>query len=257
MKPKTCDSEKTGAPGEAPLLEQWLNRIEPLIMVGRITPEVMHDVNNQLTGILGYAELLSMKKIEDESIKNGLKNIYLSAIKCKEILANLLSFSRQETSAISLSDVNEVVKKTVELRTCALRHRQIGIVKDLGTDIPVLTADSIKLQKIFMALTFMVEESLEDGPPGKRIIFKTAFSPKKRAIIIKISADGLKHFPNRVLNFFASGQEIESLDPETGFSLKKARQLVKTLEGTLEITSVEEEGATFVIHLPIKGLPEI
>jgi two-component system NtrC family sensor kinase len=253
MKPKSCDSEKTGSPDEAPLLEQWLNRIEPLIMVGRITPEVIHDINNQLTGILGYAELLSMKKIEDESIKNGLKNIYLSAEKCKEILANLLSFSRQETSGVSLTDVNDAIKKTVELRTCAWRHRQIGIVKDLGTDIPVLPVDGIKLQKVFMALSFMVEESLEDGHPGKRIIFKTAFSPEEQAIIIRISADGLKQFPDRILNFFASGQEIESLDPETEFGLNKARQLVKTLGGTLEITSAKEEGSTFVIHLPVKG----
>ena len=253
MKPKICDSEKTGTPDEAPLLEQWLNRIEPLIMVGKITPEVIHDINNQLTGILGYAELLSMKKIEDESIKNGLKNIYISAEKCKELLANLLSFSRQETSAVSLTDVNEAVKKTVELRTCAFRHRQIGIVKDLGTDIPVLPEDGIKLQKILMALIFIIEDSLENGPPGRKIIFKTAFSPKEQAIMIRISAEGLRHFPDRVLKFFASVQKIESLDPETGFGLHQARQLIETLGGGLEIASTEEEGSTFVIHLPVKG----
>ena len=253
VKPKTCDSEKAGSPCGAPLLEEWLNRIEPLIMIGRITPEVIHDINNQLTGILGYAELLSMKKIEDESIKNGLKNIYLSAEKCKEILANLLSFSRLETSAISLTDVNEVVKKTVELRTCAFRHRQIGIVMDLGTDIPVLPADGLKLQKVFMALIFIVEDSLEEGPPGKRIIFKTAVSPEEQAIIVRISADGLRRFPDRVLNFSASGQEAESQDPETGFGLNRACRLVKALGGALEIASAEEEGATFVIRLPVKG----
>ena len=67
-------------------------------MIGKITPEVIHDINNHLTGILGYAELLSMKKIEDESIKNGLKNISFSAEKCKNLLANILSLSRQESS---------------------------------------------------------------------------------------------------------------------------------------------------------------
>ena len=59
-------------------------------MIGKITPEVIHDINNHLTGILGYAELLSMKKIEDESIKKGLKNISFSAEKCKDIAGQYL-----------------------------------------------------------------------------------------------------------------------------------------------------------------------
>ena len=71
--------------------------------------------------------------------------------------------------------------------------------------------------------------------------------------MIRISADGLRHFPDRVLKFFASVQEIESLAPETGFGLHQARQLIETLGGALEITSAEEEGATFVIHLPVEG----
>ena len=91
------------------------------------------------------------------------------------------------------------------------------------------------------------------GPPGKKIIFKTAVSPEEQAIIVRISADGLKCFPDRVLNFFASGQEVESQDPETGFGLNRACQSVKELGGALEIASAEEEGATFVIRLPVKG----
>jgi light-regulated signal transduction histidine kinase (bacteriophytochrome) len=250
MKPPACDSEKVGSSDIPPMSEQWLNQIQPLIMIGRITPEVIHDINNQLTGILGYAELLSMKKIEDESIKNGLKTIYLSAEKCKEILANLLSFARQETAGISLADVNEVVEKTIELRSCALRHRQIEIVKRLEPDIPVLPVDTVQLQKVFMVLVFAVEESLKDCSQGK-IIFKTAFNPEDRAVVIRISAGGVKHFPDRILRFFSSGQEIESLNPETMFRLDKVRQSVAAWGGTLEMNG--EEGPTFIIYLPIKG----
>ncbi len=252
MKPPACDSEKVGSSDIAPMSEQWLDQIQPLVMIGRITPEVIHDINNQLTGILGYAELLSMKKIEDESIKNGLKTIYLSAEKCKEILANLLSFARQDTAGVSLADVNEVVEKTIELRSCALRHRQIEIVKELGPDIPALPADTIQIQKAFMVLVFAVEESLKDCSQGK-IIFKTTFNSEEQTVAIRISASGVKHFPDRILHFFSTGQEIESLNPETMFRLKKVLQSVTGLGGTFKIAETGEEGPTFIIYLPIKG----
>ncbi len=70
--------------------KKCFDRLSALAMIGKITPEVIHDINNYLTGILGYAELLSMKKIEDESIKNGLKTISFSAEKCKNLLSNII-----------------------------------------------------------------------------------------------------------------------------------------------------------------------
>ena len=256
-KPKTSDPTRTGSRDEIfpeklePLwLQQELIRLGTLIMVGRITPEVIHDINNQLTGILGYAELLSMKKIEDQSIKNGLKSIYLSAERCKDLLANLLSLSRQETSLISLADVNEVIEKTIELRSCALRHQQIGIFKDLGSDIPVIPMDVNQLQKLIMHLVFIAEEALGHRSQEKKIFMHTAFSPQNQAVTIKIKQNG------SIISgelFLQSNLLTGSVDLEIGLSIVEIRQLLNDLKGSIEIENVEGEGSAFVIHLPVKG----
>ncbi len=150
--------------------QKSFDRLSALAMIGRITPEVIHDINNHLTGILGYAELLSMKKIEDESIKNGLKNITFSAEKCKVLLANLLSLSRQESAFVRFGDVNEIIEKTIDLRRCALRHQQIEVVMDLRNKIPTIAVDVVKLQKIFLNLMFKAEEALEQRVEGRKIV---------------------------------------------------------------------------------------
>lgn len=260
MKTKSGDLGKNGLADEtllgqpqALLLKKWVSQLEPLIMIGKIIPEVIHDLNNQLTGILGYAELLSMKKIEDESIKNGLKTIYLSAEKCKELLANLLSLSRQETAGILLADVNEMIEKTIELRSCALRHQQIELSKVLGSELPLVPMAANKLQKVFMHLIFIAEGALEQRLQGKKIIFKTDFNPQNQEIVITITDNGSGIFLDPSRDPFGAGHSVVTLNPRIDFELSEAQDLIRELGGTIDAETLEGEGSAFVIHLPVKG----
>lgn len=260
MKIENGDSGKNGPAAEillgrpeALLLKKWLNQLEPLIMIGKIIPEVIHDINNQLTGILGYADLLSIKQIEDESMKNGLKNIYLSAEKCKELLANLFSLSQQETTGIFLADVNEVVEKTIALRSCALRHKQIELRKVLGSELPLVPLAANKLQKIFMHLIFIAEGALEHRPQGKKIVFKTDFDPQHQKIVITITDNGSGIFLDPSRNPFGEGFSIETFNPRIDFELSEAQDLISELGGTIETETPEGGGSAFAIHLPVKG----
>ena len=258
---KVFDHGKSGYKGEpdpyysdSSQFKKYYDRLSALAMIGKITPEVIHDINNHLTGILGYSELLSMKKIEDESIKNGLKNITLSAEKCKDLLANILDLSRQGTSTIHLGDVNEIIEKTIELRKCALRHQQIEIIRELKTKIPTISVDVIKLQKTLLNLIFKAEEALEFRPEGKKIIFKTDMTSQKPIeVIITISANGLGMSPDRPDHILDSLPGAEFEEPDKMISLKETQQWIDDLGGTLKIESVGGEGPAFVIHLPVRG----
>jgi two-component system NtrC family sensor kinase len=258
---KIFDRAKSGDKGEldpgysdSPQFQKYFNQLRDLAMIGKITPEVIHDINNQLTGILGYAELLSMKKIEDESIKNGLKNITFSAEKCKDLLANILDLSRQGISPVHLGDVNEIVEKTIELRKCALRHRQIEIIRELKTKIPTISVDVIKLQKILLNLIFKTEETLEFRPEGKKLIFKTSVtSQKPTGVIITISANGFGMSPDRLAHILDLLPGAESEVPGKAIRLNDTQQWIDDLGGTLKIDSSEGEGPVFMIYLPVKG----
>ena len=257
---KTLDRGKTDYKGETDFgywdhaqFQKYYHQISALAMVGKITPEVIHDINNYLTGILGYSELLSMKKIEDESIKNGLKNISFSAEKCKVLLANLLSLSRSETSAVHLGDVNEIIEKTIDLRRCALRHQQIEIVRDLKPKIPAVSVNVIELQKAVMHLIFIAEEALEHRNEGKKIFFKTHFDSQNHNVIMTISANGWGVSPERFSHIYQLFSTAESVGPGTGIWLKEAQQWIGDLGGTVTVEPVKGEGPCFIIRLPVKG----
>jgi two-component system, NtrC family, sensor kinase len=233
--------------------EKNFERLSGLAMIGKITPEVIHDINNYLTGILGYAELLSMKKIEDESIKKGLNNISVSAEKCRELLTNILSLSRQESSLVHFGDVNEIIEKTIALRRCALRHQQIELVMELGDKIPTMAADGINLQKALLNLMFKAEEALEQKSGGRKMVIKTFFDSLKHFVVIILNANEFGIPPDRlthILEFFPAEKPLE---PETEFEIKEAGRWINEIEGSLRIETKKGEGPVFVILLPVKG----
>jgi signal transduction histidine kinase len=229
------------------------DRMNTWVMIGKITPEIIHDINNYLTGILGYAELLSMKKIEDEGIKNGLANISSSAEKCKTLLANLLSLAHQESSLDRFGDINEIIEKTLELRRCALRHRQIELSMDLGSKIPAVSLNGITLQKALLNLMFKAEEFLEKRPEGKKIILKSIFDSPNNTVAITISANGFGISRDPLAHHFELVPAEEPMEPENNFDLQEVKHWISEMEGSLIIESKKGEGPVFVVHLPIKG----
>ncbi len=260
LKKKIFNQEKTGTPRDLDLdcsdptqFQKYFDQFSSQAMIGRITPEVIHDINNHLTGILGYSELLSMKKIEDESIKNGLKNITFSAEKCKDLLANILTLSRQNSSVVHFGDVNEVIEKTIELRKCAFRHQQIEIIKDLRNPIPSIAVDGVKLQKVFLNLIFKAEEALEHRHEGRKIGFTTNFDSQHPTIKITISANGLGVPPDPQVYIPGLFSSDESMEKEHGIGFKEAKQWIGEMGGKLKVETVQGEGPVFVVLLPIKG----
>lgn len=259
VKKKAIENKKYPRPAEPDpvcanpfLVQQHINRLSALAMIGKITPEVIHDINNHLTGILGYAELLLMKKIEDEGIKKGLKNISFSAEKCKVLLADLQSLSRSESS-VRFGDVNEIIERTIELRKCALRHQQIGLVLDLEAKIPALAVDGIKFQKALFTMMFKAEEVLEKRTEGRKMVFKTSFDFLNQTVRVTLSANGFGMSPeglNGRLEWFPGecppGAGI-------GFDIREARCWINEMGGSLQIEFPKGEGPVFEVLLPIKG----
>jgi signal transduction histidine kinase len=245
--------DKSGLRTLDPILwDKHLSRFNELIMIGRLTPEVVHDINNYLTGILGYAELLSMKKIEDDSIRNGLKNIYLSADKCKDLLSNLIALSRPESSMTRLEDLNEVIEKTIILRNCALRHRQITVIKELGDNIPAVPLQGNKLEKTLLSLVFYAEEALEEREKDKKLVFKTLFQSPEEVIILITFQSSEKIF-TVLSSLLESEATVGSKDFPLTFELNEIKQWLRELGASLELKKEGEEGLTLLIRLPLKG----
>jgi len=244
------DSETRG--NNSDLLKKQLSTLKDLILVGKLTPEVVHDINNYLTGILGYAELLSMKPIQDEGVKRGLKNITLSAEKCRELLSHLSGLIRQERSLTPHGNINEAVEKAVLLRQCALRHKQITLQKSLGDNLPANSGFGANLEKALLAIIFYAEDVLEKKEGDRRISIETV-SQGFDGIIVRLHVSAGEEALSALSKSMIEGKAVPAKDYPLGVGLQEALEWIKSLGGTLETERMAVEGLSFLIHLPMKS----
>ncbi|MFN3480712.1 MAG: histidine kinase dimerization/phospho-acceptor domain-containing protein, partial [Thermodesulfovibrionales bacterium] len=171
-------------------LKEQLYHSDKLASLGLLVSGVAHEINNPLTGILAYAELLNMR-VKDEDVRKDLEKILHSAERCKRIVENLLTFSRQRAPSRSLESINEIIDKAIELRAYWLRTGNIEIVRDYGQDIPTLYIDSQQIQQVILNLILNAEHAIVESKRERGMIkFSTSFDSRKQRVIARITDNG-------------------------------------------------------------------
>jgi|GEM_PF-4723478 len=239
---------------EACLLSAWervLSKLCGPLLVGKLTPEVVHDINNLLTGILGYAELLNMKPIQDEGVKKGLETISFSAEKCKVLLGRMAALAREESPPVPLGDLHAALEEALELRRCAFRHQQIEVVKDPASNLPPLTLDGLRLQKILLWLFLAAEEALGGREEGRRITIQSRFEPEKGCVSILLIANGFGVNLSAWRRLLTPEGPLTAEDLDGPFWLRQVGLWVEELGGTVELRMEEGEGPIFDLCFPV------
>lgn len=229
-------------------LKDQVYHLDKLSSLGTLTSGVAHEINNPLTGIIGYTEMLLMKN-EDETEKKYLKNVYDSAIRCKRIVENMLTFSRQTPAQRSLEDINEMIDKTIELHEYWLKSTNIEIVRDYG-NFSAVSIDRQQMQQVILNLLINAEQAIADTDRRGRIEFRTEFDNESNTVIITISDNG-KGIPKEILpRIFDPFFTTKPVNKGTGLGLSIAHGIIAEQGGSMEAESTEGEGTSFVIKLP-------
>lgn len=219
-------------------------------VVGSLVPGVGHELNNPLTGTIAYTELLLQQTV-DETVRQDLNKILKSAVQCKAIVENLLSFARQRTSEKSLSSVNEVIDRTIELRNYGLRSRSITVIKDYG-ELPAAFGDRQLLQQVILHLVMNAEQAIAAGGPARgEITIATRYRKEDRAVLISIADNGPAIAPAVFARIF---EPFFSTNPaRSGLGLSESRRIIAAQGGTLQAAQRAGGGVIFTIELPTRG----
>lgn len=239
-------------------LKEQLYHSDKLASLGLLVSGVAHEINNPLTGILAYAELLNMR-VKDEDVKKDLEKILHSAERCKRIVENLLTFSRQRAPSRSLESINEIIDKAIELRAYWLRTSNIEIIKDYGQDIPTLYIDSQQIQQVILNLILNAEHAIVESKKERGMIrFLTFFDSKKQKVTVKITDNG-KGIPSDIIHrIFDPFFTTKPVGIGTGLGLSISHGIIVEHGGSIQVESKIGEGTTFTIELPVyvEGMKE-
>jgi len=222
---------------------------EKIASVGHMAAGVAHEINNPLSGILIYAELLKQALKENPDHVRDIQEIIDQTLRCKKIVAELLEFSRQSIGTVSTFSVDRLIDKSLSLLVNQASFHDIEVVKNIQTDMPQMVGDFGQLQQVFTNLFINAADAME----GKgRITIQADFDKGRKKFIIKVSDTGPgipKELRDKIFDIFFTTKEVGK---GTGLGLSISQNIINLHGGTIRAECPSGGGTTFVIELPLE-----
>ena len=227
-------------------LQAQLVQSEKLISLGQLAAGAAHEINNPLTSILGYSDLLA----DDESIPEKSRTIAAKirdqARRTKTLVGNLLSFARQVPPERTLLDLNTVVSNAVQLRALDLRSGTTKVDLQLESVLPGVRGDGNQLMQVFFNIVNNAIDAMESAHGGGTLTIKTMRDRASVVVLFSDTGPGVKE-PHRVFDPFYTTKPVGK---GTGLGLSICFGIVQEHGGKILCYNRQEGGAVFRVELP-------
>jgi len=226
--------------------QEQLLHSEKLAAVGQLISGVAHELNNPLTAILGYSQLLtSSGQMGQQGIEYADK-LYKQAQRTHRIVQNLLSFARQHKPERIPVQINQALEETLALRDYDLRMHNIRVHLDLAENLPVTSADPHQLQQVFLNMVNNAVDAILEHSTEGDLWVRTALDGDRLCIEFTDNGPGVKD-PSRVFDPFYTTKPVGK---GTGLGLSICYGIITEHGGTIQVRNVPARGASFIIQLP-------
>src|SRR5262249_54131338 len=150
------------------MIQAKLMHTEKMAAIGQLVSGVAHEVNNPLTAIMGFADLLQANEELPDTARQELGIIMQEAQRTKGIVQNLLSFARKVPAQREPLDINEIVRRTLQLRAYDFSRHGVEVVQQLDDDIPGIMGDPHQLQQVVLNIVNNAYDAVrETAKPGE------------------------------------------------------------------------------------------
>ncbi|MFA7296203.1 MAG: ATP-binding protein [Dehalococcoidia bacterium] len=217
---------------------------ERLSVLGELVSGVAHELNNPLTTILGYAQLLP--SLEGEDFRRAIQTIEQEAQRAGRIVRNLLYFSRQHRPRVEPIDLNGVLARVVEVRRYNLEANNIHLATQFGV-VPELLGDQYQLEQVFLNLVNNAQQALH--PTGGTITITSESSGDVARVTVRDTGPGVPdELVQRIFEPFFTTREVGE---GSGLGLSIAYGIVQSHGGRLLAQRAPGGGAEFIVELPL------
>ena len=221
---------------------------EKIASVGRMAAGVAHEINNPLSGIMIYAELIKDSIHDNTQMLEDIQEIITQTLRCKRIVAELLEFSRQSVGKISSFDMKELIEKSLNILINQAQFQDIRVSKDIQQDLPAANGDMGQLQQVFTNLFINAADAMN----GKgELHIKASFHDRKKVFFIEITDTGPgipEGLQDKIFDMFFTTKPVGK---GTGLGLSITKNILQLHGGTIRVSTPETGGTTFTIELPL------
>jgi signal transduction histidine kinase len=230
-------------------LHRQLVRSEKLAALGQLVGGVAHELNNPLTGILGYSELLA-SETENETTRARLGKIGHEARRMHNIVNGLLRFARQSNPGTRVADLAGSIRDVVQLREYHLRKFGIQLKLNLEGGLPQLAVGDDDLKQVLLNILNNAIDAVEISET-REICISAARQGGRVAIHIEDTGAGFRDL-NRAFDPFYSTKPVGK---GTGLGLSVCYGIIQEASGEMKLTNIQPRGASVVIEIPAVAVP--
>lgn len=234
--------------------QEQLIQSEKLSAVGEFVAGVAHELNNPLTAVMGFSELLKNTGA-DEKNRRYLDMIFKSAQRCQKIVQSLLSFARRHKPERKPVVIKNLVESVLEIVAYPLRTSNVELATHFDSALPVVMADEHQLQQVLLNIINNARQAIESQPPssGGQIKIITQISGQNARITIRDNGPGISEENLRkIFDPFFTTKEVGK---GTGLGLSLCYGIIREHGGSIVPSNAPGGGAQFTIELPAMQIP--
>ncbi len=231
-------------------LQERLIHTERMAATGQLAVSVAHEINSPLAA-LGFAFLSMEKQLAcDEITARHMEVLKGSLAAIRRTVNNLLDLSRPTRAETQPTDLNDIIRRTVELNRSFLKKNRVAANLNLCDPPPVIQASPQELSQVFINLIKNAIESISVSPEASGAI-RIQSRPCEHGVEIRIEDDG-PGIPEADLRRIFDPFHTRRKPLGMGIGLSISRKIIESLSGTIQVSNRPEGGARFVIHLPLR-----
>ena len=237
-------------------MEGRLVQSAKLAALGELAAGVAHELNSPMTVIIGTAQLVARELRESGQVDRAaeLDDIASSGLRCKRIIQNLLTFSRQDQQPATEINLNAEVQLVLSMIKYQINRNQIKIVEHLASDLPSLIANGPQIQQVLTNFLINARDALETVEIGERAIdVATELQIKngRRYVVLSVTDNGIGIPQENLAKIFTPFYTSKEATKGTGLGLSVSLGIAESHSGTIEVLSKPGQGSTFSLVLPI------
>ena len=231
--------------------ESRLVQAAKLAAVGEMAAGVAHELNNPLTTVAGFSELVLADLSPDAPQRDDLEMVLREAKRARSVVRRLLDFARQSESIRIRADLNEVVEDVVALTNHLLQTSDVEFEMKLGKELPWVLMDRDQIKQVVLNL---LHNAIHAMPNGGKLFLQTEEREKKsqRWIAMSIRDTGKGITADELGRIFEPFFTTKADDGGTGLGLAVSYGIITDHEGFIDVDSTPDEGACFTVWLPIE-----